>query len=173
MTQLPTPYGAICDTVRCGDRSDGALIAVFLNRERQIVLTIEIGEGTGHVDELFLRHLVAIVTDIGVAEVIFAVSRAPGRPVRVDKLMWRELGARLAGSTTSLLDVIVVGDGRWWSAASGRTRVLGHEQRHAPLAGLDVEDHPVGADVGEVGLIRHQDPAAEKLHAGRGVPRDR
>lgn len=173
MTQLPTPYGAICDAVRCRDWSDGGLLSIFLNRERRILLTIEIGEGTRHVDELFLRHLVAVVTDIGVADVVLAVTRAAGRPTRVDKLLWRELSARLAGTTTGLLDVMVVGESRWWSAASGRSRILGDEQRHAGLGCLDTEDHPVGAVVGEVSLVGHEDPLAEKLNARRGVPHHR
>jgi hypothetical protein len=122
MTKPATPYAAICDTLRCRGSSDGALLGVFLNRRRQILLTIEIGEGMHHVDELFLRHLVAVITDIGVADVVFAVTRDNGRPTRVDKLLWRELGERLDGTATALLDVIVVGESRWWSASSGRAQ---------------------------------------------------
>jgi hypothetical protein len=123
MTETPTPDDAICAAVdrHHGDHSDGALLAVFLDRRGTVVLTVGFDEGTSDVDELFLRHLVAIVGDIRVAEVVFAVVRASGRPTRIDKLLWRELTVRLAGATTSLRDVIVVGERQRWSAASGRT----------------------------------------------------
>jgi hypothetical protein len=126
MTKTPTPYDAICAAVarHHGDHTDGALLAVFLNRRGAVVLTIGFDEGTSDVDELFLRHLIAIVGDIRVADVVFAVIRATGRPTRVDRLLWRELTARLAGATTSLRDVIVVGEAQRWSAASGRTESL-------------------------------------------------
>lgn len=131
MTETPTPYDAICAAVRRhrtdhsdGDHGDGALLAVFVDRRGAAVLTMGFEEGTSNVDELFLRHLVALVTEITVAAVVFAVVRADGRPCRVDKLLWRELKARLAGTTTTLRDVIVVGEHQRWSAASGRTESL-------------------------------------------------
>jgi DNA repair protein RadC len=120
MTKLLTPHHAICHEVRDRAQPDGALLGVFLDAAHRIVLCAPIDEGTGDVDELFLRHLVAIVTDIAVAAVVFAVARPSGRPLRVDKLLWRELSARLDTSTTRLLDVIVVGEHQQWSAASGR-----------------------------------------------------
>jgi DNA repair protein RadC len=124
MTDTPTPYGAICEEVRRRDRADGALLVVFLDGGCRIVLTVEVGEGTGHVDELFLRHVVMLTSDVGVAGVVFAVVRSSGRPTRIDKLLWRELSGRLAGATTSLLDLAVVGKLSWWSAASGRSSPL-------------------------------------------------
>jgi DNA repair protein RadC len=124
MTKRSTPYPAICDAVASRDRSDGGLLAIFLNRRRDILLTIEISEGTHHIDELFLRHLVTVITDIGVADVVLAITRATGRPARVDKLLWHEIGGRLATTATGLLDVIVVGESRWWSAATGRVQSL-------------------------------------------------
>jgi DNA repair protein RadC len=120
MTTFPTPYDAICDDMRRRRSPDGALVGIFLNAERHIVLTTEISEGTRHVDELFLRHLVTVVADIGVPDVVFAVARATGRPARIDRLLWRELLERLDDGSTGLLDLMVVGESRWWSAASGR-----------------------------------------------------
>jgi DNA repair protein RadC len=129
MTEIPMPYGAICDAVldRHGHDVEGALHAVFLDARRRIVLTIDFDEGTDHVDELFLQHVVAIVNDIRVTSVVFAVRRCAGRPRRVDKLLWRELSARLTDSTTTVLDVIIVGEARRSSVAqtaviAGRAR---------------------------------------------------
>ncbi|HEX3823410.1 MAG TPA: JAB domain-containing protein [Mycobacteriales bacterium] len=120
MTQPTTLHAVICDAIRSRAWSEGGLAGVFLNRHREILLIVEIGEGTRHVDELFLRHLVDVVTDVGVADVVFAVMRTSGRPSRIDKLLWRELSERLAGTTTRLHDVIVVGENRSCSAATNR-----------------------------------------------------
>jgi DNA repair protein RadC len=119
MTDLP-PYDRVCAALaeHPGAWTDGALRAVFLDARGAVVLTVDIEEGTGHVDELFLRHLVTVVSDLAVAAVVFASLRASGRPSRVDKLLWRELSARIHDRTT-LLDLLVVGDGRLWSLAQG------------------------------------------------------
>jgi hypothetical protein len=99
---------------------DGSLVAVFVDAAGNVVLPVDISEGMRNVDELFLRHLLMLASDVGVPGVIYVIRRASGRPARVDRLLWRELSRRLAGSTTALVDVIVVGDQGWWSAASGR-----------------------------------------------------
>ncbi len=101
-------------------RSDGALRAVFLDRSRAVVLTVGFDEGTDDVDELFLRHLVTTVADLALASVVFAVLRADGRLTRVDRRLWRELRQRLADGPTQLLDLVVVGDERSWSAAQSK-----------------------------------------------------
>jgi hypothetical protein len=81
---------------------------------------VDIKEGTAYVDELFLRHVVMLISDIGVAGVRLVVSRTSGRPTRIDRLLWRELSSRLAGGDTTLLDVLVVGEQSWWSAVGNR-----------------------------------------------------
>jgi DNA repair protein RadC len=123
MTDISMPHDAICAAAvrHRGDRSEGALRAVFLDRRRSVFLTIGFDEGTRHVDELFLRHVVAIVTDLRVSAVAFVVLRPGGRPARVDRRLWQELSERLADTTTALVDVIVVGDKQRWSASTGRT----------------------------------------------------
>lgn len=126
MTDMSPPYDAICAAVgnQRDDLGDGSLHAVFLGERNTVLLTVGFDEGTRCVDELFLRHLVAVVTDLGVAAVVFAIMRASGQPARIDRLLWRELSARLAEATTRLADLIVVGECRRWSAVSGRTEVL-------------------------------------------------
>jgi hypothetical protein len=118
----------------------GSLTAVFTDHDDRVVLRVGISEGTDHVDELFLRHLEMLTSDVGVPGVWLVVDRADGRPTRVDKLLWRELSRRLADSATRLVDLVVVGETCWWSA---RTGVLRHDRPHAALTGGDVEDHPV------------------------------
>jgi hypothetical protein len=126
MATARTPYDAICTAAlrRHHDRRDGALRAVLLDHRYAVLLTIPFEEGTGHVDELYLRHLVAVVAEVGVAAAVFVVLRGSGRPTRVDKLLWRELGSRLAVEPTQLLDLVVLGKATRWSAATGRTEPL-------------------------------------------------
>lgn len=152
---------------------DGALIALFVGASGDIVLRVEISEGTSNVDELFLRHLVMLTADVGVPEVAFVIGRGDGVPRKVDRRLWRELSRRLTGSTTALLDVAVVGPACWWSGAAARTYPLRNDKAHPALPGLDIEDDPVGGDVGEVRLVRDEDPSPEELDAGGGVPRHR
>jgi hypothetical protein len=108
---------AVCAAARRHDAGgpEGALRAVFLDHRGAILLTVGFDEGTDHVDELFLRHLVATVDDLAVPAVVFAVMRRSARPTRIDKLLWRELGRRLASGPTRLLDVLVIGPTEQWS----------------------------------------------------------
>lgn len=152
---------------------DGSLEVVFVNDDERVILRVGISEGMSHVDELFLRHLVMLTSDVGVAGVVFVVRRDDGMPKRIDRRLWRELNVRLAHSDTVLHDVVVLGAAVWWSAASGRTCVLRFEDRQTPPARADVEDDPVGGDPREVGLIGHQYSPAEELHAGCRVPQHR
>lgn len=99
---------------------EGSLTAVFSDARGREVLRVGFSEGTAHVDELFLRHVVMLTADVGVATVTFEVRRAAGRPTKVDRRLWQELVRRLADSTTALGDLVVVGEERCWSAASGR-----------------------------------------------------
>jgi hypothetical protein len=117
---VPVPFAAIIEDVRRREEPAGALLGIFLNAELAILLTMRISEGTDHVDELFLRHLVGVVADLQMVAVIFAVLRVEGRPARIDRLLWRELHGRLENEPTRFLDLIVVGAHRSWSCASGR-----------------------------------------------------
>jgi hypothetical protein len=149
---------------------DGSLTVVFVDDAESVILRVDIGEGTAYVDELFLRHLVMLTADVGVPGAAFVIRRSDAQPRRTDRRLWHELSTRLAESSTELLDLVVVGDDEWWSAASGRTSLLRNEIRLSMPRRADVEDDPVRLDVGEVRLVRHEDPATEELNAGRGVP---
>jgi hypothetical protein len=124
MSDRVVPYDEICAAAleHHNGGAAGALLAVFLDVRRTVLLTIGFDEGTHHVDELFLRHLVAVVTDIRFAGVAFVVIRPAGRPTRVDKRLWLELSVRLADTTTSLLDLVVVGENGRWSAVHSLAR---------------------------------------------------
>jgi DNA repair protein RadC len=122
MTHSTASYDPICAEVRArwSARTDGDLMLVFVDAEGVPLLTLDVDEGTRHLDELFLRHVTTLILDIGLPAVVLAVPRAAGRPTRVDRRLWRELTARLGGATTQLLDLLVVGDATWWSATLRR-----------------------------------------------------
>jgi DNA repair protein RadC len=121
MVRPDPPYESICGRLRTRRGAEGELVAVFLDPRLRPLLTATVGEGMDNVDELFLRHLEAMVADMEVAAVLFAVSRMSGSATRLDRLLWRELKARLASSPTELVDLLVVGETRYWSAASRRS----------------------------------------------------
>jgi hypothetical protein len=112
---------------RAAQLPDGALRALFMAADDRVVLRVDLDEGTDHIDELFLGHLMMLISDVGVPGVAFVISRPSGRPNRIDKLLWRRLRERLSGSPTELVDVVVVGEQGAWSAAG----VPRHEQVHS------------------------------------------
>jgi hypothetical protein len=109
--------------VSSADNTEGSLVAVFVDDRDEVVLRVTVSEGTAYVDELFLRHLVMLISDVGVPAVAFVVSRAEGRPTRTDRRLWRELRARV-DPPTRLIDLLVVGAEGFWSASSGRVTAL-------------------------------------------------
>jgi DNA repair protein RadC len=115
-------YAAIWDTVRCRVPAvaDGGLVAFFLDAAGEVILRVVLDEGTRHVDDLFLRHLTALVGEIDAASVVLASVRTDGQPRRADRLLWREMRTRLADAHSQLTDLLIVGEHRCWSAATRR-----------------------------------------------------
>jgi hypothetical protein len=117
------PFHAIITEVRdLAALLEGALLAFFLDESGQIILKVALDEGTRHVDELFLRHLLALVAEIEAPTVVLASVRAAGHARRIDRLLFQEVQRRLTGTPSTLADLLVVGPDRCWSAA-GRRRV--------------------------------------------------
>ena len=116
------PFGSILTATRTAAPvvGDGALLAFFIDGSAQIIFQVALDEGTRHVDELFLRHLGALVADIDAATVVLASVRGSGRPRRVDRLLFQEMQRRLSGAHSELADLLVVGADRCWSAATRR-----------------------------------------------------
>jgi DNA repair protein RadC len=99
---------------------DGGLVAVFLDAGGEVVLRVVLDEGTRHVDDLFLRHLTALIAEIDAASVVLASVRSGGQPRRADRLLWREMQQRLVDAHSVLADLLIVGEDRCWSAAGRR-----------------------------------------------------
>lgn len=102
---------------RWRDGRDGDLMLVFCHDDGTPILTLDVDEGTRHVDELFLRHVTGLVDDLRLPAVVPVVLRRDGRPLRSDRRLWHELRHRLADRATALAGFLVVGDTAWWSAA--------------------------------------------------------
>jgi DNA repair protein RadC len=115
-------YAAIRDGVhdRVPAVPEGGLVAVFLDATGAVILRVVLDEGTRHVDDLFLRHLTALVAEIDAASVVLASLRSDGQPRRADRMLWREMRERLTDAHSVLVDLLIVGDDRCWSAASRR-----------------------------------------------------
>ncbi|HEX3907533.1 MAG TPA: JAB domain-containing protein [Mycobacteriales bacterium] len=117
------PYDAIITEVRdLASLLEGALLAFFLDPSGQIILKVALDEGTRHVDELFVRHLLALIGEIEAPTVVLASVRPGGHARRIDRLLFQELQRRLTGTPSTLADLLVIGPDRCWSAA-GRRRV--------------------------------------------------
>jgi hypothetical protein len=117
------PCPAIITEVRhLADLPEGALLAFFIDGSGQIILKVALDEGTRHVDELFVRHLLALIGEIEAPIVVLASVRGGGRARRIDRILFQELQRRLTATPSVLADLLVVGPDRCWSAA-GRRRV--------------------------------------------------
>jgi hypothetical protein len=115
------PYQAIIAEVRgLAALLDGSLLAFFLDGSGQVILKVALDEGTRHVDELFLRHLLALVAEIEAPTVVLASVRQAGLARRTDRVLFQQLQLRLSGTQSALADLLVVGRDRCWSAASRR-----------------------------------------------------
>lgn len=115
------PWLDAAELARVGQRTDGSVLLVFVDADGRAVLQLEVVEPAVEVDELYLRYVAGLVSDVGLVEVVVLVTRADGRPAHGDRVLWRELPGRL-DETTVVLDVVVVGVDRLWSLAAGRGR---------------------------------------------------
>lgn len=66
-------------------------------------------------DSQLTRNLAMIITEVGAKAVLLAIPRRTGRPHPVDRQLWSDL-RHLVGSSTELIDLVVVGDAAYWSA---------------------------------------------------------
>jgi hypothetical protein len=71
---------------------------------------------------MFARYLATLVADVGSVAAVLVVNRRDGRPRRTDKALWQAVSERLASTPTRLLDLVVVGEDRHWSALSDARR---------------------------------------------------
>ncbi|MDQ1704521.1 MAG: hypothetical protein QOF18_887 [Frankiaceae bacterium] len=93
---------------RLAPDSEGSLWLALVDRRGRLALCAPVDEGTHHIDELFLRDLAGLIRTFDVPVVALVVHRASGRPTRTDRQLWHELTRRLATSSPTHLDLLVV-----------------------------------------------------------------
>lgn len=108
----------IADGVRARSRpsDEGSLWLVLFDKPGGLpVVSAAIEGAMDHMDDLMLRQLTKIISEVGAAEVLLVIPRRSGRPRPVDRTTWEQLSARI-GAATELLDLLVVGSRTSWSA---------------------------------------------------------
>jgi DNA repair protein RadC len=101
---------------------EGALRILHLSATGAIVHVTPVAEGAHSAEVLFARYLAELVAGVGSAAAVLVVHRREGRPSRTDKALWLAVHERLATASTTLLDLIVLGADRHWSAVSDARR---------------------------------------------------
>jgi hypothetical protein len=100
------------------DEDDGAFWVIFLDHEQVPLVTMALPAA----DEIGVAEfdgLATVIDGVGAPSAIVVITRSKGAPLAADLQLWHELESRLAGLHTELVDLMVVGEHRWW-AASGR-----------------------------------------------------
>ena len=96
---------------------EGSLWLLFFDEPLHEPLVASAFDGAmAHVDTQMIRNLAQIIDAAPADAVLVAVPRSDGVPRPVDRRMWRGLRARLDDVSPRLLDLVVVGDDRLWSA---------------------------------------------------------
>jgi DNA repair protein RadC len=115
---MPIPIPAV-EALRAHlgtDDAEGALRVVYLDANGRIVHVAPVAEGAHSADEFFARYLADLVSSLDSAAAVLLVMRSSGRPARIDRALWHAATARVALRSTQLLDLVVAGPDRYWSA---------------------------------------------------------
>ena len=94
---------------------EGAIWALYLDREDRPLLASAIEDGMAHITDERLHALVYVLANVGAHAVLVAIPRRDGSPLDADRRLQRALRTLMAGERTRLVDVIVVGDYEWSS----------------------------------------------------------
>jgi DNA repair protein RadC len=111
----PPPIDAVRTHIDPSD-ADGALRVLYVDAEGVIIHVAPVSEGAHSADEFFARYLADLVASIGAPAAVLVINRRAGRPTRVDRALWQAVRARTTLGGTRLLDVVVAGTERCWSA---------------------------------------------------------
>ncbi|HVT21956.1 MAG TPA: hypothetical protein VHE57_11270 [Mycobacteriales bacterium] len=99
--------------------ADGTVRLLFVREGGRVGLVQTPSETANGADQFFTLYLERMITDVAAPGVLVAVHRNDGRPTYTDRRLWTMLAARLEPTTTRLLDLVVVGADRAWSAKRG------------------------------------------------------
>ncbi|HWC34637.1 MAG TPA: hypothetical protein VG650_07395 [Mycobacteriales bacterium] len=126
---LRCPSLAAIRRATAGDAADGTIRLLFVREGGRVGLVQTPQEAANEVDQFLALYLERMITDVAAAGVVVAVHRHDGRPSYADRQLWVMLGARLAPTPTTLLDLVVVGAPQVWSARRGRPLIPPRRRR--------------------------------------------
>jgi hypothetical protein len=98
------------------ENDEGSLwIMLFEDPHGEPVLATTVDDAMAHLDEVLLRNLAWILGELPAKAALLLIPRTDGLPRPMDRQLWQELNRRVDG-TIELLDLVVVGPSRYWSA---------------------------------------------------------
>ena len=102
---------------RLAPGDEGSLWLLYFDEPlREPLLASAFDDAMAHVDSRLTRNIATIIEGVPVDAVLLAVPRRDGLPRAVDRQLWRDLRGLLDGAGPRLLDFVVVGAARHWSA---------------------------------------------------------
>jgi hypothetical protein len=103
-----------------GKSVDGTIRLLFVRAGGRVGLVQTPLEAADNADQFLAGYIAGMITDVAAPSVLVTVSRADGRPTHADRQLWSMLAERLAPTSTALLDLVVIGSSRAWSARRNR-----------------------------------------------------
>jgi hypothetical protein len=116
---MPT-LAAIRRSCRDDASEEGAIQLLFMRDGGRIGLVQTARETADNADQFLAGYVVGMITDVAAPFVVVTINRADGRPTHSDRQLWAMLVDRLAPTTTTILDLVVIGPNRAWSARRAR-----------------------------------------------------
>jgi hypothetical protein len=102
---------------RLQPNDEGSLWLLFFDEPlREPVVATAFDDAMAHVDTRLTRNIAQIIDGTGSDAALVAIPRHSGTPRPVDRRLWRDLRALRDRIQPRLLDLVVVGDSRHWSA---------------------------------------------------------
>jgi hypothetical protein len=96
---------------------EGSLWLLFFDEPlHEPLIASAFDDAMAHVDAQMTRNIAQIIDGAPADAVLVAVPRRDGVPRPVDRRFWQELRTLLDDVSPRLLDLVVVGDARHWSA---------------------------------------------------------
>lgn len=96
---------------------EGALwIQYFDDPQGAPVVTVAVADAMERMNECVATNVARLITQVSPRAVLLVVSRVAGAPLDEEHRLWAELRTALADSPITLIDMLVIGSSRVWSA---------------------------------------------------------
>jgi hypothetical protein len=93
---------------------------LFLREGGRIGLVQTPSESANDADQFFALYLEGMIIDVAAPGVVVAIHRGDARPAYTDRRLWTMLSERLEPTSTTMLDLMVVGTSQVWSVKRGK-----------------------------------------------------